>query len=160
MPQIGPGKGDGEDGSKDFGRARETGLEADKFAFRTPTLLNVEVTGPWSHAGSYTSLEAVIKHHLNATNAIDNYDTNQLLQDGIRNLEKMKENTEEALNSPNFDLETIYLEEWQVYYLVEFLKTLTDPCVTHRACLDRWIPYRNDPNGDQLNGVGQFGYYL
>ncbi len=160
MPQIGSGKGDGEDGSKDFGRARETGLEADKFAFRTPTLLNVEVTGPWSHAGSYTSLEAVIKHHLNATNAIDNYDTNQLLQDGIRNLEKMKENTEEALNSPNFDLETIYLEEWQVYYLVEFLKTLTDPCVTHRACLDRWIPYRNDPNGDQLNGVGQFGYYL
>ncbi|MCF6204349.1 MAG: hypothetical protein L3J59_11890, partial [Methylococcaceae bacterium] len=93
MPQIGPGKGDGNDGSKDFGRARETGLDVDKFSFRTPSLLNVEVTGPWTHTGSYTSLKAVVKHHLNAANAIDNYDMKQLSQFGIRNLELMEENT-------------------------------------------------------------------
>ncbi len=77
MPQIGPGKGDG-DGSKDFGRKRETGKMADKFAFRTPSLINVEVTGPWSHAGAYTSLESVIKHHLDPASAIANYDTSLL----------------------------------------------------------------------------------
>mgnify|MGYP000288195068 CR=1 FL=1 len=163
MPQIGPGKGDGADGSKDFGRARETGLTEDMFAFRTPSLINVEVTGPWSHAGSYTSLEAVVKHHLNATDAIDNYDEQQLDQVAIRNLDQMTVNTEEALSSENFALETVHLTNKQVGYLVEFLKTLTDPCTQDRECLGQWIPdgtERNDPNGDQLNAVDQQGNLL
>ncbi|MDF1582993.1 MAG: cytochrome c peroxidase [Methyloprofundus sp.] len=164
MPQIGPGKGDGIDGSKDFGRARETGLEQDKFAFRTPALINVEVTGPWSHAGAYTTLEAVIKHHSNATHAIDNFDDSQLQPANIRNLGlKMQENTQEALNAPNFELETLNLTDMQVGFLVEFLKTLTDPCVKDRECLDAWVPngeLRNDPNGDQLNAIDQYGNLL
>ena len=163
MPQIGPGKGDGDNGSKDFGRARETGLDEDKFAFRTPSLLNVEVTGPWSHAGSYTSLEAIVKHHLNAAEAIENYDEQQLTQTGIRNLDQMSANTQEALSSPNFALETIQLSDMQVGFLVEFLKTLTDPCTQDRECLGQWIPdgeERNDPNGDQLNAIGQDGSLL
>ena len=163
MPQIGPGKGNGEDGSKDFGRARETDLAKDMFAFRTPSLLNVEVTGPWSHAGSYASLEAVVKHHLNATDAIENYDEQQLTQTAIRNLDQMLANTQEALSSPNFALETIHLSDMQVGFLVEFLKTLTDPCTQDRKCLGQWIPDgvdRNDPNGDQLNAIGQDGNLL
>ncbi|MCF6204081.1 MAG: hypothetical protein L3J59_10505 [Methylococcaceae bacterium] len=163
MPQIGPGKGDGEDGSKDFGRARETGLEKDKFSFRTPSLLNVEVTGPWSHTGAYSSLEAVIRHHLNARRAIKNYDYSQLSQDNIRNLKNMQENTEEALNFPNFALDKIYLNNRSVYFLVEFLKSLTDPCTINRECLSPWIldeDTRNDPNGHQLNAVDQFGEKL
>ncbi|MEE9338333.1 MAG: cytochrome c peroxidase [Methylococcaceae bacterium] len=161
MPQIGPGKGDGKDGSKDFGRARETGLKADKFAFRTPSLLNVAVTGPWSHAGSYTTLKAVVKHHLNAHRAIHNYDYDQLLQYDIRNLENMSENTHEALYASNFALERIRLNNRKVYFLVEFLKTLTDPCTTDRKCLGQWIPdKRDDPNGHQLNAVDQFGNQL
>lgn len=163
MPQIGPGKGDGTDGSKDFGRARETGLTEDMFAFRTPSLLNVEVTGPWSHAGSYASLEAVVKHHLNATDAIENFDEQQLPQTGIRNLDQMSANTQEALSSPNFALETIQLSDMQVSSLVAFLKALTDPCTQDRECLRQWIPdgeERNDPNGDQLNATGQDGNLL
>lgn len=163
MPQIGPGKGDGDDGSKDFGRARETALEADMFAFRTPSLINVEVTGPWSHAGSYTSLKTVIKHHLNAADAIDNYDMEQLSQAGIRNLDQMSENTKEALNASSFAMETVHLNDREIDYLVEFLKTLTDPCTTDRECLGQWIPdaeIRNDPNGDQLNAVDQDGNLL
>ncbi|MEW5250656.1 cytochrome-c peroxidase [Microbulbifer sp. 2201CG32-9] len=65
MPQIGRGKGDGTYGDDDFGRFRETGDEKDKYAFRTPTLLNTTVTGPWGHAGGYTSLAAAVRHHLN-----------------------------------------------------------------------------------------------
>ena len=164
MPQIGPGKGDGNDGSKDFGRARETDLEEDMFAFRTPSLLNVEVTGPWSHAGAYTTLEAVVRHHLNAEDSIANYDQSQLNQTGIRNLEdKMTENTEEALNSANFALETVYLSNMQVGFLLEFLKALTDPCVQDRQCIGQWILNADeisDPNGDQLNAIGEDGNLL
>ncbi len=44
VAQIGPGKGDGADGRDDFGRMRETGAAADRYAFRTPALRNVELT--------------------------------------------------------------------------------------------------------------------
>ena len=168
MPQIGPGKGDGtidDKYSKDFGRARETGIEADKFAFRTPSLINVEMTGPWSHAGAYTSLEAVIKHHLDPITAIASYDASQLGQADIRNLDKMQANTEEALKSDNiFRKEPIHLSEMQVGFLVEFLKALTDPCTQDRACLSSWIPVRNENKSeqviDQLDAYDQFDNWL
>jgi len=163
MPQIGPGKGDGEDKSNDYGRARETSLTEDMFAFRTPSLLNVEVTGPWSHAGAYTSLKAVIKHHLNAPDAIANYDEQQLTQVDIRNMEQMTANTEEALDADNFALETIDLSNKEIRHLIAFLKTLTDPCTQDRECLGQWIPdaeERIDPNGDQLNAIDQKGNLL
>ncbi|MCK5477325.1 MAG: hypothetical protein KAI44_00260, partial [Methylococcales bacterium] len=104
------------------------------------------------------------KHHLNAAEAIENYDEQQLTQTGIRNLDQMSENTQEASSSPNFALlETIQLSDMQVGFLVEFLKTLTDPCTQDRECLGQWIPdgeERNDPNGDQLNAIGQDGSLL
>ena len=35
-----------------------------------------------------------------------------------------------------------------------FLRTLTDPCVTDRACLAPWIPEASEaPDGNQLNAV-------
>lgn len=163
MPQIGPGKEIGHDVSKDFGRARETKNEEDMFAFRTPSLINVEMTGPWTHAGAYTSLEAVIKHHLNAAEAINHYDYNQLMQSDIRNLERMAENTREALESDSFEQIEIKLSDEEIGYLVEFLKSLTDPCTKDRKCLNPWIPEPDklsDPNGDQLNAYDGYGYIL
>jgi len=165
MPQIGRGKGDGDDGSEDFGRFRESHNDFEKFAFRTPTLLNVEVTGPWSHAGAYTSLEAVVKHHLNPAYAVANYDFSQLTQSNIQNLDNMARNTQAALDHLEADrnaglnvIKNIDLNDHDVYYLVEFLKTLTDPCVKDRACLAAWIPPANeDPNGDQLEAVDASG---
>ncbi len=77
MPQIGPGKGDGVDGNEDFGRFRETGDPDDLFRFRTPTLRNVALTGPWGHAGAYDSLEAVVKHHLRPRRSLRRYDPSQ-----------------------------------------------------------------------------------
>ncbi len=153
MPQIGRGKGDG-DGSEDFGRFRVTGQASDKYAFRTPSLLNVEVTGPWSHAGAYTTLEATIRHHLNPQQAIDNYDINQIAQSGVQNLAKMQTNTQKAIDSANFEGLNLNLTDTQISNLVAFLKTLTDPCVKNRQCLSPWIldstDTDQDPNGDQL----------
>ena len=84
MPQIGPGKSDGRDPAywrttglkafpEDFGRGRVTMRNEDRYHFRTPSLRNVTLTGPWGHAGAYASLEAVVRHHLNPVQALNTY---------------------------------------------------------------------------------------
>lgn len=77
MPQIGPGKGDGPDGRDDFGRERVSGSAADRFRFRTPSLRNVELTGPWGHSGAYNSLRSVVLHHFDPVSSLRSYDSRQ-----------------------------------------------------------------------------------
>jgi cytochrome c peroxidase len=90
MPQIGPGKADGSDQSywnatgfkrrlEDHGRYRVTFRRDDLYKFRTPSLRNVELTGPWGHAGAYASLEAVIRHHLDPIDALNRYSIDQAI---------------------------------------------------------------------------------
>lgn len=170
MPQMGRGKEEGSDESKDFGRFRETKQEKHRFAFRTPSLLNVEVTGPWSHAGAYTTLEGVIRHHVDPVNSVFFYDFAQLTQPGIQHLDKTNNNTLEALNHLEDNkhlndefIEKVELTDNDIYDIVAFMKALTDPCVKSRECLSPWILDVNsddDPNGDQLNAVDQSGSYL
>lgn len=163
MPQIGRGKGDGSNGSADFGRFRETGLLDDKYAFRTPSLLNVEVTGPWNHSGSYTTLESVVKHHLNPSLALHNYSASQLTQTGIQNLDKIQTNTQPALekllSDRNFNkdvIQDVELTQIQINQIIDFLYTLTDPCVKDKSCISQWIPpLSEDPNGDQVDAVDE-----
>ncbi len=149
MPQIGRGK---EQDGKDFGRWYVTGQASDRFAFRTPSLLNVSETGPWGHAGGYTTLEAVIRHHANPSESIRNFDLKTL--DSNVQADKMLENTGPALDQlrklqakqksllPNLDL-----MEREVTQLAAFLKTLTDPCVQSRECLKPWIATGNGHDG-------------
>ncbi len=63
VAQIGPGEGDGAPVADDFGRMRVTGNDADKYRFRTTPLRNVELTGPYGHDGSFSSLRAFIEHY-------------------------------------------------------------------------------------------------
>lgn len=44
----------------DPGRFKVTGAEADRYAFKTPTIRNVELTAPYMHNGSLTTLRDVI----------------------------------------------------------------------------------------------------
>lgn len=63
-PQLGPGKAERfERHSRDEGRMRVTGREADRFAFRTPSLRNVTETGPWGHAGGHDDLGRFVADH-------------------------------------------------------------------------------------------------
>lgn len=49
----------------DHGLFEKTGIDADRGKFRTPSLRNVALTGPWWHDGSARTLdEAVAKHGL------------------------------------------------------------------------------------------------
>jgi len=168
MPQLGRGKGHGDELIEDLGRVAVTGDETDKYKFRTPSLVNTEVTGPWGHAGAYTSLKAVIKHHLNPKKAIENYDFSQLTQTGIQNLDSLKQNTNKAIKVLEEDqkngLDTLQyatLTEVQINQLISFITSLTDPCVLNKECLSQWIPKpQQDPNGDQLDAIDNKGNIL
>ena len=74
-PQLGPGK---DESGMDYGRYLETAEPADKFAFRTPPLRNVALTGPYLHNGAYAALEEVVRHHLHPAQSLQNYDGRQL----------------------------------------------------------------------------------
>lgn len=45
----------------DFGRFNVTGHEADRFAFKVPSLRNIALTAPYFHDGSVTNLEDAVK---------------------------------------------------------------------------------------------------
>ncbi len=155
IPQVGPGKGDGPDGSDDFGRFRETGQFVDLYAFRTPTLLNVEETGPWGHDGAYTTLEGIVRHHLNPARAVASYDFSQL--DPSIQTEHTVENTAKALAQLESNrtmglltVQDVELTDGQVADLIAFLRSLTDPCVTSEKCLAPWMLGGDDPDPDGL----------
>jgi cytochrome c peroxidase len=75
VPQIGPGRLEPND---DRGVALVTNNTADNYHFRTPSLRNVAITGPWMHDGCYTTLAAAVQHELDPTGAFNSYDPTQL----------------------------------------------------------------------------------
>jgi len=126
VPQLGPGQPDEE--PLDSGRFRETGDETDRFAFRTPPLRNVALTGPWMHNGAFDSLEAVIRHHLNPEDSLRNYDDSHLIP-AFRPTVQRDEATLTALLA-NLDPQVstpVTLTDTDVQDLVKFLESLTDP---------------------------------
>ena len=160
IPQIGNGKGDGPYGDDDFGRFRETGRPEDLYVFRTPSLLNVEVTGPYGHDGAYATLEDIVRHHLDPAAAVQAYDPARL--DPAAKATHLVLNTHRALDKLAADrkagrtpLQDVALASSQVEDLVSFLLTLTDPCVKSPSCLAPWIPddLTGDPDGLRLRAV-------
>ena len=143
MPQIGPGKGDGASGREDFGRFKVTGQIEDLFAFRTPSLRNVAVTGPWGHAGGYSDLRQVVVHHLETQESLRKYgfdarlalDSDQAPTDyEVMQTPALVDALIEECDSPQLEL-----SEGEVDRLMDFLFALTDM----RVLTDRSeIPFR------------------
>jgi len=132
MPQIGPGKGDGADGRDDFGRQRVTNNNADKFTFRTPSLRDVELTGPYGHDGAYPTLEAVIRHHLDPVKALNGYDQKQAILPSRADLDAsdfvvQNDPARRALIAAGVNTKPMKLSKNELSRLVDFLKALTDP---------------------------------
>lgn len=161
MPQVGRGKGDGVGGLDDFGRFRVTGNFADLYAFRTPTLLNVAVTGPFGHSGAYETLDGVVRHHLSPATALARWDPLDISQPGIQNTATWRQRADDALAKLQADrtagrpaIQDVALDDGQVANVVAFLESLTDPCTQDPGCYGRWVldPGADpDPNGDQVN---------
>jgi cytochrome c peroxidase len=155
MPQLGPGKGHGLDGREDHGRAAISGDPADLHAFRTPSLRNVALTGPWGHGGAYTSLEAVLRHHLDPIGSLESYDTDQARLPSRPDLDAHdwavhSEPARRALIASSNELEPVSLREEELDELLGFLHALTDP-----SSLDLFgdVPERV-PSGLPLSDLG------
>lgn len=132
MPQIGPGKGDGTDGHDDFGRERVTLNPVDRYRFRTPTLRNVALTGPWGHDGAFNSLEGVVRHHLDSVASLTSYDKHQALLPSRADLDALDyiahddAGRRDAIADAN-ELVAVDLSESEIDDLLDFLHALTDP---------------------------------
>lgn len=136
-PQIGRGKGDGLTGSEDFGRFRETGDAADLYKFRTPSLLNVEITAPYFHAGSHATLKDVIRHHLNPEESLLKFNTADVYPADLKDFDQNTLALLEYLQ--HVDTPRLYLEDYQIDQLEAFLLSLTDPCIKSQKCLEPWL---------------------
>ncbi|MGI9348429.1 MAG: cytochrome-c peroxidase [Amylibacter sp.] len=129
QPQVGPGKAARfQSHSRDLGRFRVTGNIKDKYAFRTPSLRNVELTGPWGHAGAYSNLEAFINAHLNPYLALSNYDkSNVTLTKYDANDWKIMDNANEVKAiADSITIKPVIISDGEVIDLLAFLGTLTD----------------------------------
>ena len=54
---------DGDEAFTDLGLYEVTENDIDKAKFKTPTLRNIEVSGPYMHDGRFASLEEVVEHY-------------------------------------------------------------------------------------------------
>ena len=187
FPQIGPGKGDGlgingGGGDDDFGRARETANDNDRYHFRTASLLNLKVTAPYGHSGSFESLEQVVRHYINPQRSVQDYFSRDarcqldqfesLIASGVTSCANLYPNAEtnsllavaklnQEQQAQTSRLPRIQLNDEEVDQLVSFLQALTDPCVESSACLSDWIPATNEaPDNHQLNAINQNGQTL
>jgi cytochrome c peroxidase len=165
-PQIGRGKGDGATGTNDYGRARETADRNDRFAFRTPTLLNVGATGPYFHSGAYADLADVVRHHLDPTRALERFDPASVpmadADDFVANTQEMIDFLEVSGRGIGFFRNPAAYSDVQIAELVAFLESLTDPCVRDRDCLTPWIadPALHDVDGQLLVAIDEDGELL
>ncbi|MDB4224213.1 hypothetical protein N9850_10610 [Granulosicoccus sp.] len=176
--QIGLGKGNGDNRTDDFGRELLSGDSADRYKYRTSSLLNISATAPYFHAGSYDTLEEVVAHYSNPIVAM-----NQWFDRGsVCNLAQFRDadncadlypdarqNTQLALDviANNQDAEgpvfqNANINPQQQAEVVAFLEALTDPRIEDPEFMSDWIPNPNDfgPDGLQINGVDRNGMPL
>ena len=103
-PQAGPGKsvipGD------DTGREEDTGRIEHRYEFRVPTLRNIELTGPYGHAGVFPTLEDVVRFYNAGARP--------------RHPNVQDDDLEVSMRVP------IGLTDGEIADIVEFMKSLTD----------------------------------
>jgi cytochrome c peroxidase len=126
-PQVGTGKGD--EAPLDYGRGRITGEVADRFKFRTPSLRNIELEGPWMHNGAFANLEDTVRHHLDPAKSLSNYDDTQVEPELVGTFQGSDETIQALLSTidPALQVKGDPLTDKEVADLMMFLSSLTDP---------------------------------
>ena len=137
VAQVGPGQGDG-DGFDDFGRGRESGNPAERYAFRTPPLRNVELTAPYGHDGAIVDLRDFIDHYSESDVKLRNFDINQL-EPLLR--ASLRPNVEQILATRDPLLQGVVFPAQVVDEVTEFMRALTDPAARNlRRLAPRAVP--------------------
>lgn len=160
VPQF--GRGIQADGA-DFGRRHVTQMEADRFRFRTPSLLNVATTAPYGHTGAFLTLEHMITHHLDPIASIAAFDFQFMDNPQLASFAALYDASPRLTADAASALERAWdtgtavlprnlgLGDEDVQALAAFLEALTDPCMLEQACLARWLPTGPPPDGHRLD---------
>lgn len=123
-PQLGPGAAGGDD----EGRFLESGSAQDRYHFRTPFLRNVSLTGPFTHAGAYASLGAVIAHYNDTARAVRNYNSSQVRADFAVTVDTNAARIEARIAARDQRVRRpLGLGPVERAQLLQFLESLTDP---------------------------------
>ncbi len=133
VPQFGPGKSPDE--PYDLGYGRVSNDPSYDFAFRTPTLRNVEFTAPYMHDGAYATLEAAVRHHLHPAQSLRDYDPSHLdpkLREQMHNSPEEQARIVQTLDEKLAD--PPQLSDAEVADVIAFMKALSS---THADdCMD------------------------
>ena len=108
----------------DFGRGRETGVLAERYAFRTPPLRNVELTSPYGHDGAFLSLRDFVDHYSESDVKLRDFDASQL-EPVLRGT--VLATVEDILATRDPLLTGVSFSPQVVDEVTEFMKALTDP---------------------------------
>lgn len=130
VPQIGPGKSATfEDHTRDDGRFRVTGRAQDRYAFRTPSLRNVALTGPYGHAGGHRDLARFVADHSDPAQSLARYDRSQAILPDFEGEDFIILDAPEQIQSiANAVIAPpAHLSAADVADITAFLHTLTDP---------------------------------
>ncbi|MEO7217623.1 MAG: cytochrome c peroxidase [Gemmatimonadaceae bacterium] len=137
LAQFGPGEGNGPGGHDDYGRMNVTGLAADKYSFRTTPLRNVELTGPYGHAGQFATLRGFIAHYSRSDDALRNYDVSQVNPASLR--PTLIHDAADILATRDTLLDGVVLTDALINQLTAYMTALTDPAARH---INRLAPFR------------------
>ncbi len=113
FPQVGFGK---NGFGIDYGRFNVTYDPDHLYKFRTPPLINVEHTFPYSHSGSVYDLKEAIRYHFDPLKNLD--------LENISDLERVELYKRLKVSGQNIN-QIPYLDEEELNQLVEFLKALS-----------------------------------
>lgn len=152
-PQVGPGRG--ASAPLDFGRQLVTHAPGDLFAFRTPPLRNVALTGPWMHNGAFHSLEQTVRHHFAPELCWSEHFTFDGMEPELAELVHRTESLRRViLATVDPGLPDFQPKDGDVAALVAFLEGLSSPSM---ADLDVLVP-ASVPSGLPLDTVRSGGY--
>jgi cytochrome c peroxidase len=124
LAQFGPGEGVLPNGHDDFGRFNVTGNSGDTYRFRTSPLRNVELTGPYGHAGQFKKLRDFIAHYSQSDVKLMTYDPSQIDPNLLGSL---IDNTAAVLANRDTLLKGVVIPDSTIDRLTTFMGALTDP---------------------------------
>jgi len=128
VPQFGPGKAARfESHTRDEGRMEVTGNPADAFAFRTPSLRNVEFTGPYGHTGAFAQLSDFVQFHADPVAKGNDIVVNIHLPKDIGPRDTPVDPVMQAEILSAVTTRPVTLDDADIAALVAFLRSLSDP---------------------------------
>lgn len=142
LAQFGPGAGNGPSGRDDFGRVNVSGRSEDVYAFRTTMLRNVELTGPYGHAGQFADLGSFIDHYSDSADKLRAYGV-QAVPDALLRETLLEDNKEAIIAARDPVILPVSFDPEFTRQVTAYMHAFTDPRARN---LDRLIP-REVPSG-------------